>query len=76
MNLLFEDFKKTNWDKMPFSRKWAEDVFVDKVGAPRGYLKIQAFDHESQMGSGSNMPITLIISFFINNELLATQSTK
>jgi len=58
MNLLFEDFSKTNWDNMPFPRKFAEDVLVDKVGKPRGYLKIQAFDHADQIKVGSNIPIT------------------
>lgn len=58
MNLLYEDFSKTNWDTMPFSRKFAEDVLVDKVDKPRGYLKIQAFDHTDQLRPGSNIPIT------------------
>ncbi len=57
MNLLYENFNKTNWDNMPFSKKWAEDVFIDKVSQPRGYLKIQAFDHSNQISKNSG-PIT------------------
>lgn len=46
MNLLYEDFNKTNWDQMPFSRKFAEDTLLDTVPQPRGYLKVQAFEHK------------------------------
>lgn len=45
-HLLYEDFSKTNWDQMPFPKKWAEDVFIDKVSEPRGYLQIKAFEHK------------------------------
>jgi len=58
MKLLFEDFSKINWDKMPFSRNWAENVLIDKVDQPRGYLKIQAFDHKEQIAQGVRGPIT------------------
>jgi hypothetical protein len=48
MKLLYEDFNKINWDRMPFSRKFAENALVDKIDGPKGYLKIQAFEHKNE----------------------------
>lgn len=50
--LLYENFNKTNWDNLPFPRKFAEDVLADKVGEPKGYLKIQVFDHKDKKSAG------------------------
>lgn len=53
--LLYND---VNWNKMPFTKKWfEEEVLIDKIGTPHGYLKITAFDHSNQIKKGHNGPI-------------------
>ena len=42
--LLYEDFDKINWDKMPFPRDWAEGALLDKLSEPVGYLRVRAYD--------------------------------
>lgn len=54
--LLYNDI---NWNKMPFPKKWLDNVLLDKVNKPHGYLKITAFDHSKQIRPRSN---ELIIS--------------
>jgi len=55
MTLLYENFKNTNWDTMPFPRTWAEDALADKTDEPKGYLKIQVFDHKDKV---SDIPVS------------------
>jgi hypothetical protein len=67
MNVLYTNAKgNRNWDQMPFPKKWFDDLLMDKVGEPRGYLKIQAFDHKDEKVPG---PGKLVYEFGMENQI-------
>lgn len=52
MNFLYTDVNKVNWDQMPFPKSWFDNILADKVGSPRGYLKVRAYDHKDDRREG------------------------
>lgn len=67
MNVLFADPNKVDWNQMPFPKKWFDGLLADKVGEPRGYLKIRAFEHKDELGLVG--PGKLIYEFGEENQI-------
>jgi hypothetical protein len=62
--------KNINWDKMPFSHKWAGNILKERVDGPRGFIKIQAFEHKDEIAKGELGQGKLIYEFSDENQVM------